>query len=230
VRALFLLLLLANLLLLAWSTWIAPPVALAGTATPSATDRDAIRLISEPPRAAGATRTSAAARSPLDLGGVTCVSAGPFLEQAQAEAVLAQLQRLGFTSRLRPSRDEVRVGHWVLVADLATAEDAANAVVALRAAGLGDAEVVKEDPPRNVVSIGVYAEASGAAEAVEIARKTGFTAQESDRTGPADVVWLDIDRHDNGGLPPMDLLGAGRSEAMPPLEMRPCPATATPAG
>jgi hypothetical protein len=89
---------------------------------------------------------------------------------------------------------------------------------------------VQEDPPRNVVSIGIYAEASRAAEAVELARQAGFTAQARDRTDMADVFWLDIDRDDNGGLPPMDLLGAGRSEAMPPLELRPCPAPATPAG
>jgi hypothetical protein len=228
VRALFLLLMLANLVLLAWSTWIAPPAPLAGAATPSAPDRGAIRLLRESAPAAAPSQ-SATGASP-DLGGVACVSAGPFLERAQADAAVAQLQRLGFTSRLRSSQDPVRVGHWVRVSDLATPEDAENALAALKAAGLQDAYVVRDDTPGNVVSIGVFADPGRAADAVEAARKAGFAAQTSDRTRTSDVFWLDIDRHENGGLPAMDLLGTGRAESQPPLEMRPCPAIAAPAG
>ena len=227
-RALFLLLLLANLVLLAWSTWIAPPAPLAGAATPSAPDRGAIRLLRE--SAPAAAPSQAATGASPDLGGVACVSAGPFLERAQADAAVAQLQRLGFTSRLRSSQDPVRVGHWVRVPDLATPEDAENALAALKAAGLQDAYIVRDDTPGNVVSIGVFADAGRAADAVEAARKAGFAAQTSDRTRTSDVFWLDIDRHENGGLPAMDLLGTGRAESQPPLEMRPCPAIAAPAG
>jgi cell division septation protein DedD len=230
VRALFLLLLLANLAFLAWSTWIAPPTPLAGAATPSAPDRGAIRLLRESaPGPALSQPTPAAGESP-ELAGAQCVSMGPFLERAQVDAAVAQLQRLGFTSRLRSAHDPVRVGHWVRVPDLATPEDAENALAALKAAGLQDAYIVRDDSPGNVISIGVFAEASRAAAAVEAARKAGFAAQTSDRTRTADAFWLDIDRHENGGLPDMDLLGTGRAGSEPPLEMRPCPAIAAPPG
>ena len=50
-RALFLLLLLANLLLVARIRWVAPPATTIGRATPVATDPQAIRLLREAPLA-----------------------------------------------------------------------------------------------------------------------------------------------------------------------------------
>jgi hypothetical protein len=229
VRALFLLLLLANLLALAWSTWIVPPAPLAGVATPSARDRAAIQLLSESP-APPASASGGATNLSQDLAGVACVSAGPFLERGRADAAVAQLQRLGFTSRLRPSHEMVRNGYQVRVADLATSEDAANALATLKAAGLKDAYIVRDDTAANAVSIGAFDSASLASEAVGAARRAGFAAVASARTRAADVFWLDIDRQGNGGLPALDQLGAAPAEAEPPLQMRPCPASDAPAG
>ncbi len=226
-RALFLMLLLANLLLLAWAMWIAPPAPLAGMATPSAPDRRAIRLLREAPSAAGPAQ---AASAPAGQAEADCVSAGPFLERAQAEVAASQLQRLGFTSRLRAANDEIRVGQWVRVPNLATAEDAANALAALKAAGLADAEIVRENPPSNTVSLGVFGEPVRAAQVVELARKAGFTPEVSDRTRTANVFWLDVDRLQNGSLPGLEALGARTADAAPPLELRTCPAGPAPAG
>jgi len=220
-------LLLANLLFLAWGTWIAPPAPLAGLATPSAPDRRAIRLLREAPSAGGSAQTAPA---PAGQAEADCVSAGPFLERAQAEVAASQMQRLGFNSRLRASKDSIRVGQWVRVPNLATAEDAANALAALKAAGLVDAEIVREDPPSNTVSLGVFGEAARAAQVVEIARKAGFTPQVSDRTRTSDVFWLDVDRLENGSLPDFDALGARTADSAPPLELRACPASPAPAG
>jgi hypothetical protein len=224
-RALFLLLLLANLLFLAWATWIAPPAPLAGQATPSAPDRSSIRLLRESPAAAAGAATS----DSKALDAATCVSAGPFLERAQAEIAASELQRLGFKSRLRPSTDEIRVGQWVRVPNLATADDAANALAAIKAAGLPDAEIVAEQAASNTISLGVFGDPVRAAQAVEVARKAGFTPEVSDRTRTADVYWLDVDRLENGGLPGVDALGPAAGPAAPPLELRACPAAA-PAG
>ncbi len=230
-RALFLMLLLANLLFLAWAAWIAPPAPLAGLATPSAPDRRAIRLLREAPEAgeAGAAGSEAPG-APSPLQEANCVSAGPFLERAQAELAASELQRLGFTSRLRPSTDEIRIGQWVRVPNLATPEDAGNALSALKAAGLADAEIVSEDPPSNTVSLGVFGESARAAEVAEVARKAGFTPEVSERTRTADVFWLDVDRLENGSLPGLDALGSAAAKAAPPLELRACPASAPPAG
>ena len=226
-RALFLLLLLANLLFLAWARWIAPPAPLAGRATPSAPDRGAIRLLREAP--VGSSGSQAGATAGATTEAASCVSAGPYLERAQAEVAASQLQRLGFRSRLRPSTDEIRVGQWVRVPNLATAEDAANALAALQAAGLPDAEIVRDEPPGSTVSLGVFADPQRAAQAADLARRAGFTPAVSDRTRVADVFWLDVDRRENGSLPTVDMLAPAAAPA-PPLELRACPASDTPPG
>lgn len=226
-RAFFLLLLLVNLLFLAWARWIAPPAPLAGQATPSAPDRSAIRLLRE---SSGGPSEASQPAAPAPLAAASCVSAGPFLEQAQAEIAAASLEKLGFKSRLRPATDEIRVGQWVRVPNLATAEDAANALAALKAAGATDAEIVTEDPASNSISLGVFAEAARVEQAVALARKAGFAAETSDRTRTADVFWLDVDRLENGGLPGLEALGPPPGPASPPLELRACPAAETPAG
>jgi hypothetical protein len=137
------------------------------------------------------------------------------------------LERLGFTSRLRPSNDEVRVGTWVRVPDLATAADATNAVAALRAAGLPEVFIVSDGAPVNTVSVGVYADPRKAREAAQTVQKAGLAPQTSDRLRRLDVFWLDVDRQANGGLPPIDVLGPPDDGALP-LELRACPHTATP--
>ena len=228
-RALFLLLLLANLLFLAWATWISPPAPLAGQATPSAPDRKAIRLLREA-REAEPAAAAAGAAATADLQAAACVSLGPFLTPAQAEAAGARLTRLGFTYRTRAATDEVRVGLWVRVADLATPEDAATALAALRTAGLADAEAVSDETAGNLISLGVFAEPERAAAVAERARQAGYATETSDRTRAADVSWLDVDRQANGGLPALDATGIEAGAGEPPLELRACPAAEAPAG
>ena len=58
--------------------------------------------------------------------------------------------------------------------------------------------------------------------------KTGFTPETSDRLRLLEVLWLDIDRQANGGLPSLEALGA-QPEGGLPYEMRACPA-ANPVG
>ena len=150
------------------------------------------------------------------------MSVGPFIDPAHAEAADAQLKRLGFASRRRVAQDEVRVGYWVRVPDLATPVDATNALATLQAAGLADAYVLAEGEPDNTVSVGVYADARRAAEVAAIVQGAGFTPQTSDRLRTLEVLWLDIDRQANGGLPSLDSLGAPPAGGLP-YDMRACP-------
>ncbi len=59
-------------------------------------------------------------------------------------------------------------------------------------------------------------------------QKAGFTAETSDRLRTLEVLWLDIDRQANGGLPSLESLGAPPEGGLP-YDMRACPA-ASPAG
>lgn len=228
-RVLFLLLLLANLLFLAWTRWVVPPAPAVLEAPASNRALQPIRLRSEASAAPDATGAAAAMDSTPSLLAASCVSVGPFIDPAHADAASAQLGRLGFTSRRRVSQDEVRVGYWVRVPNLATPDDANNALAMLQAAGLGDAYIVTEGEPGNTVSIGVYADPRRAAEVAATAEKAGFATETSDRLRTLEVLWLDIDRQANGGLPALESLGAPPEGGLP-YDMRACPAADSPAG
>jgi hypothetical protein len=162
----------------------------------------------------------------LDLAdaALACVSAGPYLERAQAEQAMARLERLGFVVRLRESRDSVRTGDWVRVEDLATPEDAANALAQLQAAGIADAYLLTEEAPSTVISLGVFTEPERAEQARTIARMAGFEPRTVERTREADVSWLDIDRQASAGLPSLEQLGAEGASPLPGIGLRRCPA------
>ena len=225
-RALFLLLLLANILFFAWTRWVAPPPAPPGRATPSSTGPASIRLLREAPLAQElSTVVQGAGLSEVSGAGVECVSGGPFRDRAAAQAALGRLGSLGYTSRLRASRDEVRVGQSVRVDNLATPEDAANALVALRAAGLKDVSRVADAGQGTSISLGVFGDPAQALEAVAAAREAGFAAGIQDKMQTQDVYWLDVDRQANAGLPGPEAFQPAGGEPTS-LELRPCPAPA----
>ena len=222
-RTLFLLLLLANLLFVAWARWVAPAPAAPGYATPSAAGSTGIQLLREV-AASEASQPADAGLLGLDVGSLTCVSAGPFLARSDAERTAERLGRLGFTVRLRDAREDVPVGHWVRLEGLATPEDAENARAALQAAGLTDAFVLTDEDLGPVVSLGVHADPARAEATVAVARAAGFEPRTIDRLRTEDVSWLDVDRQSNGGLPAFEELQAAEGELQPALGLRPCPA------
>jgi hypothetical protein len=223
VRASFLLLLLTNILFMAWTVWIAPASGSLGTPAP-ASDPTSIRRVGEPPAGGRpAANGSTAARSSASA---TCVSIGPFIEAAALQRVLARLEDLGYTTRRRAGNEEVRVGQWVTVANLATPDDAGNALNALRTVGLTDAYVVAESGPGIVISVGVFSDPERAGDAASAIRRAGLDATISDRLRPADVTWLDIDRATNGGLPEAGDFADVAPRSGPTLEMRACPGAA----
>lgn len=217
-RVLFLLLLLANVLFLAWTRWVVPPPPATAGAAVAASALQPIRLQQE----LTAATTVAAATVGDDLLAAACVSVGPFGDPAHAEAARLQLERLGFSSRRRVAQDEVRVGYWVRVPNLATPADATNALTALQAAGLGDAYIVDGDEAVTTLSIGVYADEGKAAEVAQAVQAAGFTAETSDRLRTLEVLWLDVDRLANGGLPAPEDLGETTAGALP-YDFRACP-------
>ena len=220
-RVLFLLLLLANVLFLAWTRWVVP-VAPATMDAPASGGRELqpIRLRAESQDSPATADKSSGA----GLLAASCVSVGPFFDPDHAAAVNLRLERLGFTSRRRVAQEEVRVGYWVRVPNLATPADATNALATLKAAGLADAYVLAEGEPDNTVSVGVFADARRAAEVSAMVQKTGFTPETSDRLRTLEVLWLDIDRQANGGLPSLESLGTPPEGGLP-YDMRACPAS-----
>ncbi len=221
-RVLFLLLLLANVLFLAWTRWVVPPQPVTAGAAASASALQPIRLQQELTTAPAAV----AAAVGDELLAAACVSVGPFADPATAEAARQQLERLGFSSRRRAAQDEVRVGYWVRVPNLATPADATNALGTLQAAGLGDAYIVDGDEALTTLSIGVYADEGKAAEVAQAVQAAGFTPETSDRLRTLEVLWLDVDRRGNGGLPAPEDIDEPAAGALP-YDFRACPAPGT---
>jgi hypothetical protein len=79
-----------------------------------------------------------------------------------------------------------------------------------------------------VVSLGVFESRERAEQVAEIARRPGFAPQAVDRFRTADVVWLDIDRQANAGLPGLEVL-QGAEGTSSRLELRACPESSAPA-
>jgi hypothetical protein len=239
VRSLFLFLLLLNILFFAWARWVAPAPSLPGRATRSSDASGSIRLVEElatgestatrdtepelpvPAPALPAATTDPAAADEL----VSCVSAGPYMDNGAAESAAARLSQLGFNSRLRTSMEELLIGSWVRVTNLPSVEDAESTRDALRAAGIAEAYIVNDGSPGITVSLGVFSDAGRAEDVVALARSAGFTAQVSERYRTAQVFWLDMDRAANAGLPNLeDLRGPGIAPAS--FELRACPESA----
>ncbi len=226
-RALFLLLLLANVLFFGWSRWVAPSQAGPVAATTDRARLRSIRLVTEQPGPTGGSSPVDADQTAQQAAAAMseCVSAGPFLEPGRAQAAATRLRDQGFTLTLRESRDEVWVGQWVRLDRLPNADAAAAALTGLRAAGLTDAYLLTEEAPGTVISLGVFADAQRAQDVAGLVRDAGFEATIGDRFRTADVVWLDFDRRSNAGLPALEGLQASAG-ATARLELRPCPTTA----
>jgi hypothetical protein len=223
VRASFLILLLANILFLGWSLWVAPPAASALAPAP-ASDPGSMQLVGE--AASGAERATASTGTyrATRAAAATCVSFGPFLDEASLAAASQRLASLGYAARRRMASEEVPSGQWVSVTNLATPEDAANALNALRGIGLSDAYVVTDSSPgTTTISVGVFSDPTRAGEAADTVRRAGLEPQVTERSRSADVTWLDVDRRTNEGLPDVADL-RGEEAAAPAFEMRACPA------
>jgi len=221
-KPLFLLLLLANALFFAWTQWVAPPRALAGHATPSATGDSEIRLLREAPLARELSSESATDDAAAAEPALACVSAGPFVERSAVDRASERLQQRGFASRLRQAPGETRVGLWVRIEGFATSVDAENAVPGLRWAGIEDAYVIDEENGGATISLGIFGGVAGAAEAEKIARGAGFEPVTSERTRETEVFWLDVDRQVNGSLPSLEDVVGDAPGAASDVELRAC--------
>jgi hypothetical protein len=221
VRASFLILLLANILFLAWSLWVARPASSALAPAP-ASDPRSMQLVGETANGTDAVVASGSDRS-TRAAAATCVSFGPFLDETTLDAVSRRLEALGYTARRRTATEDVSAGQWVSVANLATPEDAANALNKLRGVGLADVFVVPESRRgTTAISVGLFNDPARAGEAADTVRRAGLEPSVTERTRPADATWLDVDRRTNEGLPDLADLRDDASLSLA-FEMRVCP-------
>jgi hypothetical protein len=175
-RNLVLLLLLANLLVLAWQRWIVPPQA-----------ADALRLQAQ--RAPELLLLSLGSGSGADPSLQACLRVGPFGSAEGAEQGARSMAGRGIAAIVEVEPVEVWLGYWVQVPGLADRGAASRASEALAAAGLRDAYVVRTDDGFKV-SLGVFKERGRAERVALVARGAGYPVQTTDRTRDGEEYWL----------------------------------------
>jgi hypothetical protein len=167
--------------------------------------------------------SSAEKRSVADSTALPCRSVGPFRDLAEAAHASGALQAAGFDPRQRLEQGELWVGYWVSLQDLRNRAAADEAMSKLKDHGVTDAYIMPSTDSASVLSLGVFTDQSRAQRRAEEIRGFGFDPQISDRKRSGTVYWLDVDNHDGKPIDPA-LLQAEPGKILR-LEMRACPAT-----
>lgn len=187
-RNLFLALLLANLLLFAWSRWVTP---VAPPPTPARVPAlvDARPAPGSPAAAnAAATPAAVATAGPPATDG-DCVQIGPLPAAAAASELARSLAPRGVVATPFAREGQAWMGNWVQLRGFASAEAAETARQQLVAGGLADAYVMQEGGEA-LISLGVFRDREGAERVSAVARRLGFQPLATDRYRPAVEYWL----------------------------------------
>jgi hypothetical protein len=231
VRVAFFVLLLANLIYLAWAVLVDAPVPAPATRVDSRVPR--LVLASEvnaqasqpenPGAPAIARNTAAADSSPSHpKGAARCVSVGPFNDLARTARAAALLRERGFEPQQRAEEGEMWEGFWVFVDGLKTAAEESRVLKDLERAGIDDAHAMPESEAGRRVSVGLFSERDRAERRARALKRLGFTPQITEKRQAGTVYWVDLDLGVNDRTVPTEgLLSLEESGAR--LEIRVCP-------
>jgi hypothetical protein len=193
-RALFLVLILANAVFFAWARYVAPPEAVAD---PVPLGREIeprkLKLIAPadlPPVAARAAAAPVLMKC-IEWGGFTLADA------SQAQAALEPLQ-LG--ARLAQRRTEESAGWWVFIPPQSSRSAAQKKAAELKALAIDDYFVVQDEGPyRWALSLGVFRSEEAAQARLAALREQGVrSAQVGPRETTVSKVWLQVKSVDAG--------------------------------
>ena len=236
VRAVFLVLLSANLLFLAWVRWIDGPRDAGAQDSLSRLPR--LQLVTESPP--GSKPTSAvfnvgtALRANLAIAertsfqtaefAQTCTSVGPFNDIASAARAAGLLTQRGFHLQQRAEEGDTIEGYWVFVGDMQSDEDVARVVGRLEKSGFADAHVMKNYSTNRRVSVGMFSTRERAEKRAGAVRNMGLQPEIGERKFPGTVYWVDVALKRGPGskqLPPeYSFTDIGHAK----VAMQPCPA------
>lgn len=212
-RALVVLLVLANAAFFAWTQWIARPAGRMALPQSSAAPR--LVLASEAPRAPPLPRLAI-------QEGVSCISVGPFLDLSEAARASMSLRARGLLPRQRSQDGLVWSGYWVSLQDVASPDDADRIVERLRQVGIGDAYRVPDEERGATVSLGLYTDRQVALNRADEIRALGYQPTVVERERRGTVYWIDVDVRSASQVPdPASFEGGGRIVR---LEVKPCDA------
>lgn len=191
-RNIFLALILANLLLLAWHVWIDP----SPPASPTTGPGDLAVF------GAGSAQAPAGSSSGAAVG--ACFQMGPLPDYAAAQQARKQLASRGVEAAPIARDTQQWLGHWVQIDGFSSTPDAETARQQLIAGGLVDAYLM-QDGPEPMISLGVFRDRERADTLAGTARTLGFDVRIRDRYRPAVEHWLLIRPRAGQALGPADI-------------------------
>jgi hypothetical protein len=228
-RALFLVLVAANLALFAWAHFLAPQdprtdprplgqqiepgkLRIIPGDTPAPTAPPSPPPVSKPSPAPEAVSASEAAAACLEWGGFGAA------EAARAEQALAPLA-LG--ARLQQRRGEETAGWWVYIPPQGSRQAAQKKVGELKALGVDEYFVMQEEGrTRWAISLGVFRSEEAAASRLEALRAKGVrSAQLGPRETQVQKVWFQLHGANEALAAKLKEIAAG----FPGTELKDCP-------
>lgn len=206
-RNLFLTLVLANLLYLAWQVWVDPPAPrLDGDGEPLLALFDA--PAGGPAKAAPPGPAAGDSPGPGPVPAGTCVRLGPLADSSALQQAAAALAARGLDAVPIARDAPIWLGHWVQVTGFDSVAAAEAGRQRLVAGGLPEA-LLMQDGPQPLISLGVFRERPGADRVAGIASRLGFPVAVRDRYRPGVEQWLLVRPRAGGVLGPDDLALAG---------------------
>jgi hypothetical protein len=188
VKGLFLALLLANLLALAWQLWVAPPEIPPDRLVKANSEAElTLAVVQKAPVAAAPSSTKTAVG--IFNSGDQCLRIGPLPDAALADRVSQRLQREGIVVSQSAEQGQIWVGHWVQLENVGNREAADRIVAKLSAGGVPDAYVLPSAGPV-AVSLGVFRSRERADKVVTDARRLGLQPVVIDRYRVGFQYWL----------------------------------------
>ena len=250
-RAVFLAMLSANLLFLAWAKWIDGPRD-AG-AQDSLAQLPRLQLVTESPtkskRTSAIYNPAAPLRANLDTpspatsasGSIerasfrtsdpaqACTSVGPFNDIASAARAAGLLTQRGFHLQQRAEEGETIEGYWVFVGGMESDDDVVRIVGRLEKSGFTDAHVMKNYSTNRRVSVGMFSTRERAEQRAAAVRNMGLLPEIGERRFPGTIYWVDVALARGSGskqpLPDYLLTDIGHAK----VTTQPCPTGVRPA-
>ena len=201
-RALFLLLLLANAGFFAWSRYLSPPETPADPAPLARQmEPEKLKIVAPsdlpppaPPKPAAAPPApSPAAAAPPAIASLKCIEWGSFTI-ADAPRAEKALEPLALGTRLAQRRTEETAGWWVFIPSQKTRQGALRKAAELKGLGIGEYFIMQEEGPlRWSLSLGVFRTEEAAQARLAALRQQGVrSAQVGQRETVVPKVWLQV--------------------------------------
>lgn len=194
-RAVVIVLLVANLLLLAWQflgPQPEPPPRSAPLAASPLVLLAELPAMPQPPAEPASEAPPALPSDTETVGPPECLALGPYLDRDVAMAARERLGAAGITAVPRAVDASQRLGYWVFTPPAESRSDADDVVDRLRRAGVRDFYVVADGIYQHAVSLGVFSQEDTAERHAERLRALGFVVEVGERRREITAWWLDF--------------------------------------